>query len=587
MDRGGPVTYTGALMPKARWLIPTPEATGPSAFLARELNLPPAIAGLLSQRGLADLPAAQAFLDPKLSGLSDPFLLPDMDPAVDRILAALDAGERIVLYGDYDVDGVTSLAILSELLTAYGAQPACFLPSRLEEGYGLSEEGLARCVQTLRPELLLAVDCGTASVREIASLQSAGVDVIVLDHHEPGAERPRCRALVNPKLGEAFRYLCSAGLAFKLCHALLKRRPLAGFDLRLSLDLVALGTVADLVPLTAENRILVRRGTVELGRTRRPGLRALLEVAGVSAPVRPVDIGFRLAPRLNAAGRLGTAQAALELLMTGDAPRAAELAALLDTQNRERQLVEERTLQEAQKQLQAFGGAGGSAGQAAIVVGARGWHPGVLGIVAARLMRAHHRPVFVIGFDERGVGKGSGRSIEGLSLVGALADCAPWLDRFGGHEMAAGLTLQESAFAEFQQRFCAIARGLLDDEQLRPRLRLDAEIRLAELGESFLAGHERLQPFGMGNPQPVFLASGVVPVADPLVMKGKHLRLVLRQPRGTGGAWGPATPAVYFQGALEPLPAPPWDIAFQVEADAYRGETRCQVRVQAVREAAA
>jgi single-stranded-DNA-specific exonuclease len=201
-------------------------------------------------------------------------------------------------------------------------------------------------------------------------------------------------------------------------------------------------------------------------------------------------------------------------------------------------------------------------------------------------MRAHHRPVFVIGFDERGVGKGSGRSIEGLSLVGALADCAPWLDRYGGHDMAAGLTLQETAFAEFQQRFCAIARGLLDDEQLCPRLRLDAEIRLAELGGSFLAGHERLQPFGMGNPQPVFLACGVVPVADPLIMKGKHLRLVLRQPRG-GGGWQPATPAVFFHGAAEPLPAPPWDIAFQVEADEYRGETRCQVRVQAVREAAA
>ncbi len=550
--------------------------------------MPVSIAGLLSQRGFADPAAAHGFLNPRLAGLSDPFLLPGMDAAVDRILRAIAGNERIVLYGDYDVDGVTSLAILAEILTAYGASPACFLPMRVEEGYGLSAEGIARCVQTLQPGLLIAVDCGTASAQEIASLQDAGVDVIVLDHHEPQAEVPRCAALVNPKLGDAFKYLCSAGIAFKVCHALLKRRALAGFDLRLSLDLVALGTVADLVPLIGENRILVRRGVVELSHTRRPGLRALMDVAGVTAPVRPVDIGYKLGPRLNAAGRLGTAQAALELLMTADDQRARVLAAELDARNRERQDIEERTLLEASAQLAAFCGEAGPSALAAIVVGARGWHPGVLGIVASRLMRSHHRPVFVIGFDERGVGKGSGRSIEGLSLVGALANCAQWLERFGGHEMAAGLTLQEADFAEFQKRFCEVARGLLDDEQLCPRLRLDAEVLLADLGERFLDCHERLQPFGMGNPQPVFLASGVVPVVEPVVMKGKHLRLALRQVRfGGPKRFEPVTSAVYFHGAKEALPAPPWDIAFQVEPNEYRGETRCQVSVQAVRRAAA
>jgi single-stranded-DNA-specific exonuclease len=575
-------------MPNARWLIPTTDAAALSAGLARELNMPLPIAGLLSQRGFADPGAAHAFLNPKLGGLSDPFLLPQMDAAVDRLLAALARRERIVLYGDYDVDGVTSLAILTDLLTAYGVPPACFLPLRVEEGYGLSAEGVARCVETLQPNLLLAVDCGTTSAREIGALQNAGVDVIVLDHHEPQGDLPRCAALVNPKLGNACHYLCSAGLAFKLCHALLKRRPLPGFDLRLSLDLVALGTVADLVPLTGENRTLVRRGSVELARSRRPGVRALLQVAGVTGPVRPVDIGYRLAPRLNAAGRLGTAQAALELLTTADEQRARELAADLEAQNRQRQEVEKRTLLEAQAQLAEFCGEAGPAAHAALVVGSRGWHPGVLGIVAARLMRSHHRPVFVIGFDERGVGKGSGRSIEGLSLVGALERCAEWLDRFGGHAMAAGVTLREASFAEFQKRFCEVARGLLDDEQLRPRLRLDAEVRLADLGLNFLDCHERLQPFGMGNPQPVFLACGVVPVAEPQVLKGKHLRLFLRQARAPGpGSYEPHIPAVYFYGAEERLPRPPWDIAFQVEANEYRGETRCQVCVQAVREAAA
>ncbi len=581
----------------ARWILPTTDATDSGAALARELKMPAALAGLLAQRGFADLTAAQAFLLPKLGLLADPFLLPDMRPAVDRILAAIERGERLVLYGDYDVDGVTSLAILAELLTAYGARPACFLPLRIEEGYGLSAEGIVRCVETHRPGLLIAVDCGTASAREVEGLQQMGVDVIVVDHHEPQAGLPRCVAVVNPKLGNDYHYLCSAGLVFKLCHALLKRRPLPGFDLRLSLDLVALGTVADMVPLTQENRILVRRGAVELARSRRPGIQALLQVAGVEPPVRPVDIGYRLGPRLNAAGRLGTAQAALELLMTADPARARELAAGLDAQNRARQDVEQRTLLEAQAQLATFCGEVGPSGHAAIVVGARGWHPGVLGIVASRLMRSHHRPAFVIGFDERGVGKGSGRSIEGLSLVGALGSCAEWLDRFGGHEMAAGLTLQETAFADFQRRFCEVARGLLNDEQLCPRLRLDAEVRLGELGGAFLDCHEQLQPFGTGNPQPVFLARGVVPVTEPLIMKGKHLRLVLRQTRpggahGTNGsngssAYQPPTPAVYFHGAEETLPPPPWDIAFQVEANEYRGETRCQIQVQAVREAAA
>ena len=572
-------------MPHTRWLLPPPDPAVDAAVrtLTRELNVPNFVASLLARRGLRTPEAARDFLHPKLNLLSDPFTLPNMSTAVDRILRALTAGERVVLYGDYDVDGVTSLTILSDLLRAYGGDVQCFLPMRIEEGYGLSAEGVARCAQTLRPQLLIAVDCGTASVAEIYALQAAGVDVIVFDHHEPQAELPGCVALVNPKLGDTYHYLCSAGLVFKVCHALLKHRPLPGFDLKKSLDLVALGTVADLVPLVEENRIFVRRGTQELARSRRPGVRALMEVAAVKAPVRPVHIGFRLGPRLNAAGRLGTAQAALELLTTTDETRARELAASLDTQNRERQAVEHSTLVEAQTQLAALCGEDGLLPHAAIVVGARGWHPGVLGIVASRLMRHHHRPTLVIGFDEKGVGKGSGRSIEGLSLVGALGDCAALLDKFGGHEMAAGLTLQETAFPEFQRNFGAVARAVVNDEQLQPRLRLDAEIRLDELDAEFLGCHETLQPFGMGNPQPVFLARRVVPTAEPRVLKEKHLAFSLRQ-LGTGNH--ETQRAIFFNGATPDLPPPPWDVAFQVEANEYRGETELQVLVQALRTAA-
>ena len=576
-------------MSPVRWLLPSddPELAAVAKRLQREMDLPPFLADLLARRGYSTPEAVRSFLHPKLNLLIDPFTLPNMPAAADRILRALADGERIVLYGDYDVDGVTSLTILSDLLRAYGGDVHCFLPMRIEEGYGLSTEGVARCLETMRPQLLIAVDCGTASVGEIAFLQTQGVDVVVFDHHEAQAVLPPSVALVNPKLGAASHYLCSAGLVFKACHALLKRRPLPGFDLKDSLDLVALGTVADLVPLVEENRLFVRRGSVILANTRRPGLRALMEVAGVKAPVRPSDIGYRLGPRLNAAGRLGTAQAALELLTTNDGARAESLAATLDEQNRERQEVEQRTLLEAQKQVTEHGAEGGGGGHAAIVVGARGWHPGVLGIVASRLMRSHHRPTLVIGFDEQGVGKGSGRSIQGLSLVSALTECARLLDKFGGHEMAAGLTLQESVFEEFQVAFRQVARGSLSDAQLEPCLRLDAEVTLAQLDAEFLSCHETLQPFGMGNPQPTFLVRGVAPVEEPRVLKDKHLKFLLRQPRArVGGSYGLATPAIYFNSAHLDLPRPPWDVAFQVEANEYRGNVSLQVQVQAVRAAA-
>lgn len=576
-------------MSTARWLLPPPDPVADAAAktLGRELDVPPFVASLLARRGLRTPATARDFLHPKLNLLSDPFALPNMGAAIDRILRALTNGERIVLYGDYDVDGVTSLTILSGLLEAYGADVKCFLPMRVEEGYGLSEDGVARCLQTLGPRVLIAVDCGTTSVREISGLQVAGVDVIVFDHHEPKDILPACVAVVNAKLGDTYHYLCSAGLVFKVCHALLKRRPLLGFDLKDSLDLVALGTVADLVPLVEENRILVRRGALELARSRRPGIRALMEVAAVKGPVRPVHIGYRLGPRLNAAGRLGTAQDALELLTTKDESRARELAAGLDVQNRERQDVERSTLLAAETQLALLCAEDGTLRHAAIVVGARGWHPGVLGIVASRLMRHHHRPTLVIGFDEKGVGKGSGRSIEGLSLVDALEECAGWLDKFGGHAMAAGLTLQEASFPDFQRNFCEVARASLSDEQLLPFLRLDAEIRLDELNEDFLGCHEALQPFGMGNPQPTFLARKVVPTAEPRVLKEKHLSFSLRQltPGTPRDRYAPTTRAIFFNGATPDLPPPPWDMAFQVETNEYRGQVELQVQVQALRAA--
>jgi len=529
------------------------------------------------RKGLTSAEEVQNFLRPRLKSLSDPFLLPNMEAAVARVLTTLDHRESVVLFGDYDVDGVTSLALLAEILRGYGAEPGLFLPLRMEEGYGLSRESVERCVAQYRPELLIALDCGTSSLEEIVDLSRRGIDVIVLDHHEPKSALPPCIAIVNPKIDSEspFHYLCSVGIVFKLCHALLKRRPL-DFDLKAKLDLVALGTVADIVPLRGENRALVQRGASEIAKSTRPGLRKLIELSGVKPPILPEDIGFRLGPRLNAAGRLSTAEKALRLLLATDEVEAGELAGFLDAQNRERQEVEKAIFAAAEEKIASEFNA---SRDAAIVVGALDWHPGVLGIVASRISRKYHRPTIVIGFDSEGIGKASGRSIEGLNLVEALSRCADKIDKYGGHEMAAGLTIQQKNESFFAEAFRAAARDLLSDDDLQPRLRLDHELTFAELNYDFLHWHEMLQPFGNGNAQPLFLSREVEPASAPRVVGEKHLALRLRQRNYHRRA-------VYFDHAAESLPPTPWDVAFSIRAGEYEGEERLEMQIHALRETA-
>ncbi len=562
-----------------RWIISPPLVSAENGIAWAEICDLPCMVSLLQRKNFSCADEVHAFLQPRLRALGDPFLLPQMDIAVERILKAIDDRERIVLFGDYDVDGVTSLALLAEMLRAYGAAPDLFLPLRMEEGYGLSRESVERCWATHHPQLLIAVDCGTSSLAEAAELNRRGADVIILDHHEPKDALPDCVALVNPKLSASseFRYLCTVGIVFKVCHALLKTRPNQSFDLKAHLDLVALGTVADIVPLEGENRTFVQHGLRQLARSARPGVRKLIEVAGVRAPLQAEDIGFRLGPRLNAAGRLATAEKALRLLLTSDEAEAAELASLLDGQNRERQTVEKEIFAVANEQVSA---SFDPSRDAAIVVGARGWHPGVLGIVASRLARKYHRPTIVIGFDSDGLGKGSGRSVEGLSLVEALGRCASSLEKFGGHEMAAGLSMREENLAGFAADFRRAARELIADEALEARLHLDQELMFRDLKSDLLYWIEALAPFGSGNAQPIFFARGVEPVVAPRVLKEKHLLLRLRQENHHARA-------IYFDGASQPLPAPPWDVAFRLQTDDYLGEKRLQMHVQALRAASA
>ncbi len=540
-------------------------------------DFPAILEHLVRQRGLPAGDDLETFLRPRLRDLSDPFEIHDMRPAVERILRAVDHRENVCIYGDYDVDGVTSITVVRRMLHAYGLEPRHFIPRRSTEGYGLGAAALERCMREgPKPDLLIAVDCGTVSVDEIASLRASGIDVVVVDHHEPGPRgRPDVAALVNPKCGPGPAYLCAAGVCFKLCHAMLKTRPVEHFDLKELLELVAVATIADIVPMIGENRLLVRHGLQRLPQTLNPGLQALQEVSGMNGRATSMDVGFRIGPRLNAAGRMDVPEDALETLLTDCRRLARELAGRLDEYNRRRQTHENQIRREAMAML---GESFDPARDPVIVLGSRSWHPGVVGIVASRLMRQFHKPTFIVAIDDGGVGKGSGRSIEGVSLVQAINACRGHLLAGGGHDMAAGLSIAEDRMDAFRTDFGDFVLRHTSEDQRRPKLHVDAEIPFSQLSLDFLAGYELLQPFGNGNPQPVFMSRGVHLSRPPLHMKNQHLRLHLRQGYHEQDA-------VFFGGGEIHLPDPPWDIAFTIDRNSFRGRTTLQIILQDVRAA--
>ena len=556
-----------------RWLLkPTPEGADE---LAQTAVLHPILAALLVDRGIDSPPKVRDFLVPRLASLGDPFDLPGMRVTVDRLLEAVDKKQSVILYGDYDVDGVTSMSLMHLILKAYGLETHLFLPHRMEEGYGLSMEGMGRAMEQFgKPDLLVALDCGTTSLKELLWLRDQGVDCLIVDHHElsPDGE-PACVAMVNPKLGKSYHYFCTAGLVFKLSHAMLKTRRLDSYDLKSSLDLVALGTVADLVPLVDENRLLVRRGLEALATTPRVGLKALKKIAAVDGLVQTHHVGFRLGPRLNAAGRLDTAFTALNLLLTEDPTVATEHAELLESHNRERQSVEQQVFAEAMEMLGAINDL---ESLPAIVLGSRSWHPGVIGIVSSRISRMCHRPTILIAFDESGMGKGSGRSIPGFSLVEAIEVCRDHLIRGGGHAMAAGVSLLESQLEPFRAMFSDSARLKLDSAALTPLMMIDAEVKLKDITHEFLEIYRLLEPFGQKNPEPLFLCKGVTPRLPGRVMREKHLRVMLTQE-------GAQMDARWFNAPIGNLPPPPWDIAMRLSRNWFRGQEEWQVGIEAVR----
>jgi single-stranded-DNA-specific exonuclease len=514
-----------------RWVYSSPSVE--ALELARTMDLHPQVASLLWQRGYRDTDQVRSFLDPRLQSLGDPFLLTDLRPAAERILQAIAAREKMVIFGDYDVDGITSSALMWRILRRLGADVETFLPLRMEEGYGLSQEGIERCVEQHRPAVLIAVDCGTTALKQVAWLRKQGIAVIIIDHHALPAELPAAHALVNPQRDGAtgLTYLASVGLVFKVCHGLLKLAGEGGtrIDLREYLDLVAVGTVADIVPLVEENRILVRRGLRQLEHTLWPGLRALIEVSQVSFPVTAQDIGFRLGPRLNASGRLGDAMLSLRLLQTDDTTEAMSIASELNRNNRERQAVEMETFLQAEAQLQETYDPARDWG---IVLSGQNWHWGVIGIVASRLQKRYHRPTVIIGLNDEGMGKGSGRSIDGISIVKALQDCAEFLELFGGHDMAAGLNIRAERVEAFRELFNRQIRAQGCDDVFQSTLALSGAISLPEVSDQLFRQFEELAPFGRMNPEPVFLFESISYTRPAQYFGKNHVKLFVRGERG-------------------------------------------------------
>lgn len=569
-----------------RWLLPEVREEQ-AASLAGELGVHPLAARVLMHRGFRTPESASAFLSDKLADLPDPFRMKGMAAAVERLTRALRMKEKITLYGDYDVDGVCSTSLLNLFLRELGAKPATYIPHRLGEGYGLNIQAVER-IAADGTQVLVTLDCGITSVAEISRARDMGLDVVIVDHHTVPATLPPAVAVLNPhQPGCEYptKALCAAGVAFNLCMGLRKRLREDGFfatrkepNLKALMDLVAMATVADVVPLTGANRILVSHGLQELSAARRPGVRALKEAAGLEsdATVTAGQVGFRLGPRINAAGRLHDASLGLQLLCSETLEEARPLAQTLDRANAERQGIESGILTEALAQAATRGDARG------FVLYDEGWHPGVIGIVASRVVERFHRPTVMVGVKD-GVGKGSARSIEAFHLFDALSGCSDLLAKFGGHKHAAGLTIEADRLPAFREAFERIAAQRLTPEDLIPRCKVDAVVNTPDLDEPAVEALQKLGPFGQGNPEPVLVLRRQL--ARPRVLPAKsgggagHLKLALVD--------APAMDAIGF-GMADRLSVVegPVDLAFQVGFDTFRGQRRLSLRLKDLRAAA-
>lgn len=563
--------------PQARWVLPDAPSPSTVATLAAELHLPEIVCRLLCQRGYGSAEAGKRYLRPRLEHLHEPQTMLDLDRAVDRLERAVRNREHVLVHGDYDVDGICSTTLLVRTLRALGGIATPFIPRRLEDGYDLTRAGVDAAIAA-GATVLVTCDCGTNALEPVERLCAAGVDVIVSDHHLPSGPLPTCLAVLNPKrdgCGYPDKDLAAVGLSFKLALALTRRMGGSEDAVYRMLDLVALATIADLAPLRGENRVLARYGLKVLNQTTNVGLLALIRAAGMEGkPLTAGRVGFVLAPRLNALGRLGHALRGVELLTTESEHLANTIAREMEQLNRERQELDRGTFVRARRMVerldldQTFG----------IVLAEQGWHPGVVGIVASRLVEEFGRPVVLVALDGE-QGKGSGRSISAFDLHAGLSNCRDLLLRFGGHRAAAGVTVATERVAEFAERFNAVARERLTTDDLVPDVRVDLEVALPAASAELEVLLRHFEPFGLGNGAPVLMARGVRLAGPARVVGGSHLKLRLA---GDGAeleaiGWGMGALAAELDVAV------PFDVAFRLEHDEWNGERRLQAKLVGIR----
>jgi single-stranded-DNA-specific exonuclease len=547
--------------------------------LAQSLEVPPIIARIMLNRGIDSMRSAKEFFNVGLPQLHDPLLMADMPAAVERLAAALSRGERILIYGDYDVDGTTATALLTLAFRALGYNFPHYIPERLREGYGLSLAGVEKA-KAAGTDLILAVDCGVTAHKEIARARKLGMDVIVCDHHQPGAQLPPANALLNPKRSDCpypFKELCGVGVAYKLMQALFRHLQRDDKDLYRYLDLVAIGSAADIVPLVDENRIFVKHGLEQLNRTENIGLRALMQVCGLQNTL--IDGGqvlFIIAPRINAVGRMGDARRAVNLLITENEAEALEIAQILDAENRERRSVDDETYREAVAMIETQCD---PQHDTAFVLHQKTWHPGVIGIVASRLVERYYRPTVMIATTD-GMGKGSVRSIPGFDIHHALSQCADILKAFGGHKYAAGLTIDTDQIPALRQRLQAVARQMLTKDMLVPKLRIDGEIRLSEIESRLVNFLKALAPYGPQNMRPAFVSRGVRVAGAPQIVGNNHLRFHVTQDnkRLDCIGFGLGDKLHLLNNGKSEI-----DLAYLIEENTYQGRTSLQLRVKDIR----
>jgi single-stranded-DNA-specific exonuclease len=562
--------------PPSRWVLPSAPDAAAIATLANELHLPTVICELLLRRGFDTPESAKRYLRPRLEQLHDPALMRGMDVAVERLSRAIRGGERIVIHGDYDVDGMASTTVLLRTIRKLGGDALPFIPRRIEDGYDLTMAGVNATIAA-GAKVLVTCDCGTNALAPVEAACKAGIDVIVTDHHLPSGPLPSCLAVLNPKQDGCDypdKDLAAVGIAFKLSLALTRALGGSEDDVYRLLDLVALATIADVAPLRGENRVLARAGLKVMKDAPNPGLRALIRASGLEGkPLNAGRIGFILAPRLNAVGRLGHALRGVELLMSEDEHDANAIARELEELNRHRQEVDRKTLARAREMIEALD----LDATHGIVLAEDGWHPGVIGIVASRLIEEHGRPVLLIALDGE-EGKGSGRSIAAFDLHAALTECKDLLMRFGGHRAAAGVTVARDKIPELARRFNEIALAQLTVDDLVAELRVDLEIPISAATLELEALLRHFEPFGPSNPTPVLVSRGVRLAAPARVMGDGHLKLRLQTDTGELEAigWGMASLASELD------LSGPFDIAYRLERDDWNGLPRLQAKLAAV-----